>query len=270
LYHYTKRETAIEKIFLDGTIRMGRLTLTNDPQESAVGHFAIGTNTDEEVDLWAVLNRCKYLTTQPVRLACFTQDEHDPQIAAGLRGFEHDRMWAQYAGQHTGVCIEFDMGRLTASVYEHFRKRMEAGKGQLIHGSVQYVNKFSLGNGLYFAMPVGETSDEAIKRKRNEYAEQRYLRKSIDWISEQEYRFVWIDADDDYDADGDFVSIQGCVKSVFLGTLFPKPYRIIIKEICEAYGIKPFQMTYDAGHQQFVPLSWKREGTDQAASDGAT
>ena len=35
LFHYTKRETAIEKIFFNGSIRMGPLTPTNDPEESA-------------------------------------------------------------------------------------------------------------------------------------------------------------------------------------------------------------------------------------------
>lgn len=249
---------------------MGRLMTTNDPQESAVGHFGIGTSTDEEVDLWAVLNRCKYLTTQPVRLACFTQNAHDPLLSAGLLGYEHDRMWDQYAGQHTGVCIEFDAGKLTASVQEHFRERIEAGRGRLLQGPVQYVKKFSLVDSLYFAMTTDETSDEAIKQKRDANAEQRYLRKSIDWVSEQEYRYVWIDADDDYDVDGDFVPISGCVKSVFLGTRFPTPYRIIIKEICEGFGIEAYQTTYDAGHQQFAPLTWKRGGTDQGGTANAT
>jgi hypothetical protein len=57
LFHYTRRETAIEKIFLNGSIRMGPLTLTNDPEESALGSFAIATNDEvssEEIRTYAV------------------------------------------------------------------------------------------------------------------------------------------------------------------------------------------------------------------------
>ncbi|MCA1666964.1 MAG: hypothetical protein LC793_06085 [Thermomicrobia bacterium] len=66
LYHYTSRETAIEKIFLNRNIRFGKLTLTNDPQETAVGGIGVSTYDNEEVDLNAIFAECVRLTTKPV------------------------------------------------------------------------------------------------------------------------------------------------------------------------------------------------------------
>lgn len=262
LYHYTKYETAIEKIFFNGTIRLGPLTLTNDPQESAIGGFAIGSDVGENVDtsmMFAMMERCKRLTTRPVRLACFTQDAHGPLINHGLPGHDHDRMWAQYAGVNTGVCIEFKADRLTASIEDHFRERIDSGRGRLIHGPVEYVKAFSVAGGMFFGLRIEEFTDEAIKRQRDERARERYFRKSVDWVSEQEYRYVWIDADDDYDADGEFVPIRGCVENIFLGARFPDPYRIVIDRICEAYEIEALQITYVIGHKQVIPVYPRRK-----------
>ena len=213
LYHYTTRETAIEKIFLNGTIRLGKLSLTNDPQETAVGGFGISAHDNEPVGLRQIFADCERLTTKPVRLACFTQTPNTTPIIAGCN---HDRMWAQYAGNNSGVCIAFNQDRLTANVERHFDERIRAGKGLLIHGSVEYVSEMPIQDGIFFGLSSDEMNVDGIKARRNERAKQRYLRKTIDWGSEHEYRYVWIDADDDYDVEGEYVPIRDCVETIYL------------------------------------------------------
>ena len=79
LYHYTSRETAMEKILPSGQLRFGTISSTNDPRESKNWSFHIyirkGSVEDtremyKEVageinDL--IINRCKVL--------CLTRDD---------------------------------------------------------------------------------------------------------------------------------------------------------------------------------------------------
>lgn len=255
LYHYTRYDTAIERIFSSGTIRMGRLKQTNDPEEGALGGFAIGTNNPDglsNAQFRAIFRACHDLSTVPVRLACFTQEVR----SRGLRGYEHDRMWAQYAGGNTGICIAFDKAKLTASIKQHFRDR----QGRLIHGSVKYVPKILPSEGPYFMLDHDEIENmvlaEVIKQRRNRDPKARYLRKTVDWIGEKEFRYVWIDNDDNYNAEGDDIPIADCVVDMCLGPRFPRAYELNAHAICESYDIRAQRITFLTGIKQIIP-AWK-------------
>ncbi len=257
LFHYTRRETAIEKLFLNGSIRMGPLNLTNDPEESALGSFGVATNGMSDEEMFAVMETCHSISTTPVRLACFTEEarnEHGQRI--GLHGYDHGRMWAQYAGVNSGVAIAFSKERLLASTNAHFAGR----KGRLLHGPVTYVDKIESSTAPYFMVDHEEIKTLGLvsyaRKKRDEYAKERYLRKTIDWQGEQEYRFVWIDDDDNYAKDGECIPIADSVRSICLGTHFPIPYRSIIKEICDAFHMDVYRVTHEAGVRQRIPINW--------------
>lgn len=149
LFHYTTKETAIEKIFPDTTIRMGSMRATNDPRETAPWFFGWVMEEGEPdpgYEFFAIDERIDEMLKRACLIACFTKDAPDPypeidpdryfREDLGLQGYEHDRMWAQYAGNHTGVCILFDRDRLEQRMKEHYRDR----PGRLLHGSVAYVS----------------------------------------------------------------------------------------------------------------------------------
>jgi hypothetical protein len=94
------------------------------------------------------------------------------------------------------------------------------------------------------------------RQQRDENAKERYLRKTIDWQGEQEYRFVWIDDDDDYAKDGEYIPIAESVRSICLGTHFPTPYRSIIREMCEGFHLDAYRITHEAGMRQRIPINW--------------
>ncbi len=138
-------------------------------------------------------------------------------------------MWAQYAGNHTGVCIFFDRARLTQRMEEHFKNR-----GRLLHGAVSYDsgrmprdNPFELSYDEIHRVGVGAFA----KEHRRKYARQLYLTKNPDWASEQEYRYVWIDEDDECQDDAEYVSIKGCIARVCLGNRFPEVYEINMRSL---------------------------------------
>ncbi|MGI8690681.1 MAG: DUF2971 domain-containing protein [Thermomicrobiales bacterium] len=258
LFHYTKRETAIERIFFDGTIRMGPLTLTNDPEESALGSFTLATNDEvSSEEFRGILDTCKRISTSPVRLACFTEESYNCYgLRTGMHGYEHGRMWAQYAGINSGVAIAFDKDCLIANMKAHFVGR----KGRPLHGPVKYVERIG-----FSESPFHMTDHEEIKvlglvayarKQRDTFAEERYLRKTIDWQGEQEYRFVWIDDDDEYSKEGEYIRISDCVKSICLGTHFPPPYMSNVKAICERFDIRAYRITHEAGRRDMVPIRW--------------
>jgi hypothetical protein len=73
-------------------------------------------------------------------------------------------------------------------------------------------------------------------------------------VSEQEYRYVWIDSDDDYDADGDDVPIRGSVLQIFLGANFEDVHLPKMKEIHDRYGINVWRVTYLTGPKNVLPV----------------
>jgi len=148
LFHYTSRERAVENIFRNMTIRMGPLLGTNDPRETAPWGFSmtlenegIGPSGERFLEINREIDRN---LKNSCRIVCFSEDspdlnpglghpDHYVRDDLGPQGYAHDRMWAQYAGNHTGVCIFFDRARLTQRMEEHFKNR-----GRLLHGAVSY------------------------------------------------------------------------------------------------------------------------------------
>jgi len=90
------------------------------------------------------------------------------------------------------------------------------------------------------------------KRHRKIFARQLYLTKNPDWVSEQEYRFVWIGGEETDVAE--YVSIEGCVNAICLGTRFPDVYGINVREIRDSLGIAVYQVSYMYGKIQILPL----------------
>jgi hypothetical protein len=97
-------------------------------------HARLTTEVQQAVD--------KYLKSA-VRLVCFSEDQPDEHPEFGIdeygredliKGWEHDRMWAQYAENHTGICLFFDRDKLHRRMEEHF-----SGGGTLVHGAMAYL-----------------------------------------------------------------------------------------------------------------------------------
>jgi hypothetical protein len=203
------------------------------------------------------METCRNISTIPVRLACFTEEARNQYgLRTGLHGYEHGRMWAQYAGVNSGVAIAFSKEHLLASIEAHFAGR----KGRLLHGPVKYVDRIESSSTPYFMVDHEEIKRLGLaayaRKKRDEYITERYLRKTIDWQGEQEHRSVWIDDDDDYAKEGEYIPIAESVRSICMGTHFPVPYRSIIREICEGFNLDAYRITHEAGMRSMVPIRW--------------
>jgi hypothetical protein len=199
LYHYTKASTALDFILASKTIRLGSYTRTNDPKEAKDWRFDFGTNENRDLGRYKYEELSNWLTDQLKRnakLVCFCTDtapltgDHVRDIFN--RGFCRPRMWAQYADQHTGMCLVFDRAKLTKHIGaqlapEHF----------VISGPVQYVNRSVIpslytDNEFTINIDVLEKDGPEIYAQRHlqMFYQRLFFEKMTDWRDEKEWRWV--------------------------------------------------------------------------------
>src|SRR2546423_10786553 len=114
LYHYTRHDTALEYILPSLKLKLGIFANVNDPRESKAWFFTLicpteSPNNDEFFKLQEDATR---IVKGTCKVLCLTRD--NPIISRDMphdvfgRGYAHSRMWAQYAGNHKGVCLILD------------------------------------------------------------------------------------------------------------------------------------------------------------------
>jgi hypothetical protein len=118
LYHYTSREGAFEHILQTQTLRIAPFIHMNDPREAmdwkiTMARFSGYPQSQVDADgaeFNAALKRRS-------KVVCFSEDDLAAAAPPDLaRGWAHPRMWAQYAGNHTGACLIFDKEALAAGM----------------------------------------------------------------------------------------------------------------------------------------------------------
>lgn len=280
LFHYTKAKTALEHIFPSMTMRLGSMQAMNDQWESSPWRMNVmgDWRTDEHQKLSENVQPAVSLYLKStVRLVCFSQDQPDehPEYSIDgyaredlIKGWEHDRMWAQYAENHTGICLFFDREKLHRCMEKHFGAR-----GMLVHGAMNYLDDrvrnyeeplrrlgFDPLDRYYNPATDGEI-EEYVKRFRANYWPHLYLLKDPDWQSEQEYRYVWI-GDEEPATDAEYVSIEGSLTAICLGASFPKVYEINVGDVSERTGAQVFRIWYP-DRRIFIVPAWDDERFQQ-------
>jgi hypothetical protein len=123
--HYTKLETALEHILPEKRLKLSPLGKTNDPRESKPWNlllpFTIGIQGEERKKQGALVTRAldeiRRVMKEDWKVLYFTMDhsytdEFDIPRTYTILGYDRPRMWAQYAENHRGVCIQFDGDKL--------------------------------------------------------------------------------------------------------------------------------------------------------------
>ncbi|WP_110954630.1 DUF2971 domain-containing protein [Anaerosinus massiliensis] len=250
LYHYTTLEIAIEKILYSGKIRFGPFEETNDPRESQDWRIVDALHLrlkKSGADLISSVNeerlkRCKVL--------CLTQDDRSNcQSGFGCRGFARARMWAQYAGNHRGVCLIFDAKKLDQEI-----DRALSGKGKVYRGVVTYTNSFHDVREAATFKAEELTKDRMkyiVQKHIDKYANTIFFHKNRDWRDETEYRYVFYSDDIEYQ----FISLDKILKGIVLGIDFPNVYDPVIGHFKEKYDLEVRYIGWDKGIPYIQPLN---------------
>ena len=224
LYHYSKADTAIEKILPFFELKMNRLAQMNDPEENLSHEVEPYNYVDDLDNNNSILGRFQIaqLIRNQTIITSFSLDSEVKSInSKQTKGYHLNRMWAQYGGLNTGVCFVIN--------YEKFKE--ENLKCILTNGIIDdYVTYDDLLY-RYFPTQLFGRSEQSCKtesntakdfwkslKSDNKFINERFFKKNNDWRGEQEYRFLaFNDSSDEV-----ILSIEKSIEKIVLGPHFSR------------------------------------------------
>lgn len=251
--HYTKKDTALEKILSGRKIKFGLLGLTNDPKETKLTQMrlvSIGTPFYDQTYEAQVLTESERILKEEWKVLCTTQhlpikknqDSIKNEVLSKFRhGYNRPRMWAQYAENHSGVCLIFNGKKL----HENIRSSLSK-ESKLFCGVVNYKNYGSIAskplprNNLL--LNKSKLSD-TLREHYLKYYEHYFLSKYPDWQNETEYRWLVHNTSNA----PEFVDITGALKTVIVGSDFPTVYEPAIIAVCKKLKVDVGKMEWRNG-----------------------
>lgn len=198
VYHYTSFETARDYILQNGQIQLGNIKNTNDPREREELSFSYCGRGDttywllcgSENDKIKAHDLVQIYSRQYIKLGCFTKDYFPlDNVSWPCRGWEHPRMWSQYANDHQGVCLIFSKQRLNESIKKGLIDISYFDSGDISYGDVLDLNNISLkldGDDWNRSTDKEKFIGDLIWKNRKEL----YFFKHLDWQAEREYRWI--------------------------------------------------------------------------------
>ena len=258
LYHYTTMKSAC-KILESNKLRLSNLLNMNDPLEfcrpKGLGFNGIDeSHKDAFKDLQLSLKERE----NSVRLLCFCKDEFFNQEewnnekaqtkAANLlhKGWARNRMWAQYADNHKGVCLIFNRAE--------FKTEFEKMKNQSKHIKILADRKITYTN--YLHELESEMTDEINTKThdgnfRHYYLDDERLKylfyKCEDYRDELEYRFALIDSTLKSPFEEKFIDFGKSLKAIIFGQRFSNIVRFSLPQ-----DIEQFRIDWNCG----IPMLW--------------
>ena len=247
LYHYTSLSSAC-KILESNSLKLSNLTSTNDPLEF-LSPENFGFSYWGDIDYKKVLHEL-YLAGQKrknyVRMLCFCKDlfctpdewknEKNQDFADNLlfKGWARSRMWAQYADNHSGVCLVFDK--------EEFQKSFNALANEnteiLLDRAIDYTNYLTE---LETSMADINSGKRTVDDYSNFYLEddkKKFLfQKCQDYRDENEYRFCLINRALKSPDESMFVNYGASLKAVILGQKFSTSLNLATPDNVEKFKI---------------------------------
>jgi hypothetical protein len=251
LAHYTRADTAFDRILPSGMLRMNPYSRMRDPFEykepMILSAGSIGSDHDTDNRIWFLMQNAVSRSKDPYCLLSLTQG-----IGSAAYGREEvfrcpwarARMWEQYAENHAGVCLVFDRQELVEAITHNL-----ASEGSYRHGPVHYtLAGFGTAAGASVSLsdfsPDSVQDDVAIHVQRHH--RDFFFLKTLDWATEYEYRFVWRPADE-YRGEPPIhhVSYGDALRWVVVGEKFPNWQLPAARELTERAGAELKAMTWD-------------------------
>lgn len=240
VYHYTSRDTALEKILTSGQLMFNLLKNTNDPRESK-SWWPVLSVDGGEADMLPEEHEAFQSAVREVprlyKVFCATRD--DRRFGPG---WTHARMWAQYGARHQGICLVFERELLHDLI-----TRDLAAHEAMYRGPVRYANPRPALEAPIFCPKYDAVKTSGAVRAISDHVERHhgelFLRKHLDWEAECEYRWVVRTPR----PSPEFVSFEGALDSVILGPDSPKVYLPSLRPVCKKWGARILHMNWENG-----------------------
>lgn len=227
VYHYTRLDIGIDCIIARGEFQASPLSKTNDPYEFKQRAMGVSFGIVEQPRLprLDVSGRWLQLLDSQTKLLSFCMDSsgEPAEETAFAPGFAKPRMWAQYAANHSGVCIGFntekllsgfDASGITTVHVDQIRPEIAIALPFAIYGHVGYGLPPRTG-ALALSNRELENGDleRLLLRKLLSRAREVLFTKAKDWSTENEYRVVVVSRNDGCE----MFPVRDAIESVTLG-----------------------------------------------------
>lgn len=255
VYHYTSRETALEFILSSGKIRLNLFKYLNDPRESKDWSFSMSAMSDAEDEVTSCFERIQEQGTRYVKshckVLCMVKD--DPRAVLNNfdymfhRGYSRPRMWAQYANNHTGVCLIFDRDELQKTIESTL-----SSSGDLYFDDVQYLNYHPDEIDAFHLNyeDIKKSSLEAVLDKKvNMHYKKYFFTKAEDWNGENEWRCLFRGRD----VEAEFISIKESIRGIVVGANFQDVYEPSISPFGKEFSIPISKIHWLNGKPMIAP-----------------
>lgn len=229
IFHFTKLETALEYILPTMQLRTNSLSNMNDPKESqpwAFGSvnvypenlypesYSSDTHIDHQFRLGSEIKDSS-------QIICFVNDGPE-------KGFLNEIMWAHYAQNHRGICLELDTDKFIDENHHHL--------GDYKFDSVFYGKleaPYIRGN------PTLKKEELISTFIRSNY-KYLFFRKSKYWEHENEKRLVIFNRQQKY------LSIKNALIGIYFGLSMPYSYRPSIDRYINETQTKIYDLYYES------------------------
>ena len=225
LYHYTKVDTLLRYILPQMRLRMNALANTNDPTEA----------------LWPLLEQ-DFTLEHPVydKLSlvkslsfCFHRINIEPPTP--IFGYGIHPMWAHYAENWSGVCLDINYDKLIENNGEQISRH------DIRHHEIRYVrsvNRKDIPPKYLMQFMIDDKamdSHEYVSHLiQNEgFVDDRFFKKDLSWSYEQEYRFVALN---DFEEDI-YLKLNGAIREIILGPRFNLHLYPAVRELVQEHGL---------------------------------
>jgi hypothetical protein len=236
VYHYTKWERLLN--IMDTGFRLSVLASMNDPRESKdwILHtvsYESGVTVDRKA-----LNDAVADYKRKIRVGAFCRDlRPTSDRAPSLRGYGRPRMWAQYAENHSGVCIVLDRERLNQAIHSKYPDHA----GSWVRDSeVRYVTSYDDPSSIAIEYREGDVQS-CVNEYFTRYGDSLFFTKHVDWHDENEYRWVYYDADESGTGSSGnknpFIDIKGSVVGLVLGEDYEGSHLPIARMFAEYFKL---------------------------------
>jgi hypothetical protein len=255
LYHFTSKETAIEQILYNQNLRFGDFNLTNDPQEyKSKLTDAIGYGWDDEHhDKISIIT--KYID-ELIKSSGFISMCQNRYEKAELveEGCLKSRMWSQYGGNHSGICLVFCKEILLQEIQHAIDS-----EHKLLAKKIEYKDPSSTRTNSSLSVNGYELNSISPSITAENYIFDSqdivFFQKQPDYKDENEFRIVAVGKRDNV-ASGTMIKISNSLKAIILGDAFPKVYLPSIKALSAKMSI-PYRKLHWENSEYFL-LKWDR------------
>lgn len=250
VFHYTKASTALEHILQSMAIRLGPISETHDPLEGHREYTGISASGGGPPNFaaWDKVHE----VARRARVGCFCRDgdlaSPDPcalDFAPPWAGWARDRMWAQYADGHTGVCLAFDRRKLVETFHSTLASQGDCIAQDVAYGDdpVSTVGPRSLS---YDNQRIEQVGPEKYAAEyRRQHAATLYLTKRLDYSGEREFRLVLLD--DNRSSKEALVPVRGALVYVMLGDRFKRAYLPSVDTIMRREDLPAYRFSCQSG-----------------------